>query len=87
MTDKTQAETLRQEYRATMPADVLHLWAKDAIACIVELEARCAHIEADTLKIIEQRNELAAQLSAIGAGGVEALRKPAQAVAVRLGSE
>lgn len=43
-----------------------------------DLEARCAHIEADTLKIIEQRNELAAQLSAIGAGGVESLRKPSR---------
>lgn len=38
MTDKTQAETLRQEYRATMAADVLHLWAKDALLLIDSLE-------------------------------------------------
>lgn len=32
-------DALRKEYRATIPHEVLHLWAKDALACIADLEA------------------------------------------------
>jgi len=35
-----QPEALRREYRATMPPEVLHLWAADALACIASLEAQ-----------------------------------------------
>ena len=35
-----QPEVLRREYRATMPPEVLHLWAADALACIASLEAQ-----------------------------------------------
>jgi len=35
-----QPESLRREYRATMPPEVLHLWAADALACIASLEAQ-----------------------------------------------
>lgn len=37
--DTKQPEAIRREYRATMPTEVLHLWAQDALACIAELEA------------------------------------------------
>lgn len=35
-----QPEALRREYRATMPPEVLHLWALDVLACIASLEAQ-----------------------------------------------
>ena len=33
-----QPEALKREYRDTMPTEVLHLWAKDALTYIAELE-------------------------------------------------
>jgi hypothetical protein len=41
-----QPEALRLEYRATMPAEVLRLWALDALACIASLEAQLSAIGA-----------------------------------------
>ena len=41
-----QPEALRREYRATMPPEVLHMWAADALACIASLEAQLEAIGA-----------------------------------------
>lgn len=41
-----QPEALRREYRATMPHEILHLWAVDALACIASLEAQLEAIGA-----------------------------------------
>jgi hypothetical protein len=45
MTDK-QPDALRREYRASMPPEVLHMWAADALACIASLEAQLEAIGA-----------------------------------------
>lgn len=36
---QTPAEKLAREYRPTMPADVLHLWAADVVAALRRLDA------------------------------------------------
>lgn len=41
-----QPEALRREYRATMPHEIMHLWAVDALACIASLEAQLEAIGA-----------------------------------------
>ena len=46
MTDKQQPEALRREYRASMPPEVMHMWAADALACIASLEAQLEAIGA-----------------------------------------
>lgn len=62
---KPNALRLVQEYRKTMPSDVLHLWASDACYKLFLQHERIAELEA--------------QLEAIGAGGVEPLRNVAAA--------
>lgn len=57
---KPNALSLLQEYRKTMPSDLLHLWASDACDTIFRQHERIAEMESE--------------LEAIGAGGVEPLR-------------
>ena len=65
ITQQPEALALAQEYRVTMPESVLHLWAADAMDTMRRQHARILEMEA--------------QLSVIGAGGVEPLRKKAAA--------
>lgn len=66
-TQQPEALALAQEYRVTMPESVLHLWAADAMDTMRRQHARILELEA--------------QLSVIGAGGVEPLRNPASVAA------
>lgn len=50
-------DALRLEYRTTMPAEVLHLWALDALACIASLEARLEAIGAGGVSPLRQINQ------------------------------
>lgn len=113
---KQEALSLLQEYRKTMPSDVLHLWASDACDTLFLQHERIAELEKYESNLIAQRDhceevidrmadavlgkdrpewssaydfmdaaqevddriaELESQLDAIGAGGVEPLRKQA----------
>lgn len=73
-TQKPEALALAQEYRVTTPESVLHLWAADARDTMRRQHARIAELEDAADIAIERIAELEAQLSAIGAGGVEPLR-------------
>lgn len=42
----TEAQKLAAEYRHTMPAEVLHLWAPEATAELLRLEAECEALRA-----------------------------------------
>lgn len=44
---QTPAEKLAREYRPTMPADVLHLWAADVVAALRRLDAENKALRAD----------------------------------------
>lgn len=78
-TQQPDALRLLQEYRKTMPSEVLHLWANDACDAMFQQHARIAELEDAADIAIERIAELEGQLEAIGAGGVEPLRKPAAA--------
>ena len=99
MTQAQQPEAIKlaSEYRETMPADVLHLWAGEVVGELRRLHAENAtlrsgydasRLEIESLRarvqelgqmLRENRSkrivELEAQLEAIGAGGVEPLRR------------
>lgn len=99
MTQAKQPEAIKlaSEYRETMPADVLHLWAGEVVGELRRLHAENAtlrsgydasRLDIESLRarvqelgqmLRENRSkrivELEAQLEAIGAGGVEPLRR------------
>lgn len=54
MTQEQQPEALRlaAEYRPTMPAEVMHMWASEACAELRRLHAREQELEAENQRLI-----------------------------------
>lgn len=80
ITENPDALALAQEYRVTMSESVLHLWAADARDTMRRQHERIAELEDAADIAIERIADLEAQLSAIGAGGVEQRRAVHEAV-------
>lgn len=79
MTTTQQPEALVfADDRPTSTSDDLYQWAIDAEDLIRAQHARIAELEDVADMAIKRIAELEAQLSAIGAGGVEPLRKQAE---------
>lgn len=83
MNTTQQPEALRREYRSTMPREILHLWAVDALACIASLEAQLEAIGAGGVSalMMEAKEQQAGWQAALDELRLLLAASPAQPVA------